>query len=379
MKLRLFLSAALLVFFSGEAFASKNSCVQFYKTTAFNIHDINTEMPAKISISELVAKDPTLHLSEDFLDAETLTYFKENHPFMTFIAIGERILFLTRRKEAFNSVKEEFSTGDSAFRGDAPSAIKIKEFGGYYAFDISRAKYINPMIRKLAGMAAWDEGPNCWNLCQMYKGWARTAYTTNGPEFGLWVDGPFSTNPKASLFGLEPTVGDVIVLRQRGFKSGKMNEVHGAIALGFGLVFTKNGTSFEAKYQVTTLEEMLKVYLPDYSNTIEYRRIPSLDEVWKKWGGQVSVELKSLVDRWMAFEAAHGELYIPVKGSDPATVIPQEKHEAVDKMKSALKKELETVAPARIASFEGRELSELEKVEQFFWNLLSMRADSSYF
>lgn len=380
---RIVLKSCLFIFFAVNTFAEVNACKRFYQnvsTASFELNNLSTELPSKFSIQELSDKVPNLHLSEDFLDPETLTTFKKENPYYSIITIGERTIFLTRSKAGLEPMISERISGEHAFEGGAPKPKRIKEFPGFYAYDLSNAKYISPLIGKLAGTHAWDEGPNCWNLCQIYKGWARTAYTTDGSEFGLWVDGPFSKTVSAqSMFGLEPQKGDVIVLRSRGFKSGKMMEVHGAIALGYGLVFTKNGTNFEAKYQVSTLKDMLGTYLPNLSNTIEYKRIASFEEVWTEWAPQISTELKSLVDRWMAFETVHSDLYIPVKGEDPNVEVPQERYQDVQKIRHQLIKDVRAIVGDRLKVFDNRELNPTEKVEQFFWNLLKARASASYF
>ena len=379
MKLTVFL---FISFFTLTPFSYGNSpaCRQvFSSSSTVQINDLSRELPKNFSIQDLLKKNADLFLYPDFRDSESMELFTDANPLMGFISIGDRVLLATRNPKIIEGFQQNPLTGEDAFGDKELEAKKIKELPGYTVFDISTASYLPEVTRKMHGLSAWDEGPNCWNLCQIYKGWARTAYATNDYEFGLWVDGPFAKRAQsATPFLFSPKMGDVIVIRNRGFKSGQYREVHGAIALSEDLVFTKNGTDFSAPYQISTVSDMLKVYLPRMGNSIEYREIATFDEVWSEWSPKVSAELKAYVERWMSFEQEHGELFLTSKKSQ-SSEDKQEAHEKVDKTLRDLRKEIQPILKDRLAAYENRELSELEKVEKFFWSLLKARSESSYF
>jgi hypothetical protein len=342
----------------------------------------NESFPPVLVIKDLFgANSSDLLITPDFTDADAIEEFKDLTPLHGFVSIGERMVLVTRNKRDAQKFLVDRSTGKALFDGESPSPFRIKELPGFTAFEITKAKYLTPLARQLNGLHAWDEGPNCWNLCMMSKGWTQTAYSVNGSEFNLLADGPFATFSKGSNpFMLEPKHGDLIILRSRNFVTGAMREDHCAVALGNGLVFTKNGEGYEAPYQVVELSEMLKTYLPAISNSIEIKTLRSFDEVWSEWKGKISPELSSMVERWMAFEARHAKAFVLKRGQPKMEEAKfQEESKALDQIRFALNKEFTPIIKARLGSYIGRELNEKEKVEQFFWHLLEERNKISYF
>lgn len=339
------------------------------------------ELPARFSGAEYLSKREGLKSSIEFRDSESVDAFTQANPFWGFLSIGARTLLATRSVAFAEKFLVDPASGKSAFTAGQPLAKEISELPGYHIFDLTGASFLRPIISRLQNSKAWDEGPNCWNLCQLYKGWARTSFSTRDSEFALWVDGPFSSPVKTADqlgFRFEPNPGDVIIIRRRGFKSGAMEEVHGAISLGGDLVFTKNGVSYEAPYQLMLLRDMLgDNYLPALGNSIEFRSIKDFATVWKEWSPKIDSNLRALVDRWMDYEQKHGELFLPdnLRKTDREDYSSPE----LDTLGKGLRKEVKEQAPENLKLFEGKELSELQKVEQFFWRMLLARAGYRYF
>lgn len=352
-------------------------CKSAFTLGGLELSNLDQAFPDKISLKELLEHQPDLRLSDDLITRDGRETFHDANPFMGFVSVGDRMLLVSRNPRILNEFSADLETGADVFNGQKPQAFQIRELPGYKAFDISKASYLTAEIRALHGRRAWDDGPNCWNLCQIYKGWAKTAFATDGAEFGLWVDGPFSKPAKSNTWGgFSPKNGDVIVFRGRNFRTGDMGEVHGAIALGSGLVFTKNGTSYSARYQVTTYENMSRVYMPGLSNSVQFREIRAFDEVWTEWSPKVSPELSGYVNRWISFEREHSEFFMP--GKD-VSYVPPEKYDPLVAQKRALQKEIGAIVKDRLKDYEGRTLQETELVEQFFWRLLQARTETAMY
>ncbi len=348
-------------------------------SVALGIDNLAIELPSKFSVKALLEKNADMAIYPDFRDEESIEGFIDANPFAGFITLGERLLFATRNPKVVRALTQPFDGPPAFAAGVELRQLAIEELPDYAVFDFSKALFMNDKIRALHGTFAWDEGPNCWNLCKMYKGWARTAYATSPEEFALWVDGPFSkpiVKPD-SMFGIRPEAGQIIVVRKRALDSTKKSEVHGAIALGHGLVFTKNGYSHEAPYQVSTWEEMLKLYLPFLSNMVELREMRDFAEVWAEWRPKLNPELVRVYEAWQDFEAKHAALFIVTKQRQPDT--PQSVYRQVDQLRAALRREFGPIIEKHQRKLRDvAEPGEPEKVEKFFWELLQLRVTSDF-
>jgi len=376
-----FFGLSLCLIASQESLAADCVSVFSSKTAIESSSNPLEELPARFSGAEYLSQREGLKSSIEFRDSESVDSFTQANPFWGFLSIGARTLLATRSAAFAENFLTDPASGKSAFAAGRPLAKEITELPGYVVFDLTGASYLSPIISRLQNSKAWDEGPNCWNLCQLYKGWARSSFSTMDSEFALWVDGPFSSPVKTADqlgFRFIPNPGDVIIIRRRGFKSGAMEEVHGAISLGGDLVFTKNGVSYDAPYQLMLLRDMLgDNYLPALGNSIEFRSIKDFDTVWKEWSPKIDLQLKALVNRWMEYEQKHGELFLPdnLRKTDREDYSSPE----LDALGKGLRKEVKEQAPDKLKLFEGKELSEQQKVEQFFWRMLQMRAGYRYF
>ncbi|MBX9768842.1 MAG: hypothetical protein K2X47_16335 [Bdellovibrionales bacterium] len=342
-------------------------------------NDLSLELPSKISLAALQDEDPNLFIYPDVRDADEVDTFLDANPFMGFVSIGERVLLVTRNARVSTNIFRELGTDENLMGEKVPVAKEILELPGYVAFDISAGKYFeHPVVRKILNLRAWDEGPNCWNLCQIYHGWARTAYSVGESEFNIWMESPF-TRPaeRAGLFGMKPNLGDVIILRNRNFKTGNLVEMHGMVSLGNNLVITKNGTDYDARYRLMNLGDALNFYLPAWTNSFEVRVVRRFEDVWTEWKPKLSPELSGFVEEWMKFEEEHAKLY-PLKKGGPETEDERD-HKALNQVRWSLEKKIQAVVDARLATLEKGELSETAKVERFFWRLLKARTTSVYF
>jgi hypothetical protein len=161
------LSTTPLATFADDAPLPIPRCQSVFTLGGIDLANLDHELPSKLSLKDLYAQQPDLRLSNDLLTREGREHFYDAHPFMAFVSIGERLLLVLRNPRVLERFSYDQTTGDSVFGDANPRPIQIRELPGYKAFDISKASYLTPEIRASHGKHAWDDGPNCWNLCQM--------------------------------------------------------------------------------------------------------------------------------------------------------------------------------------------------------------------
>lgn len=359
-------SLMLLLLFSQSLLAKGLLCAGLFGSSSL-LSDPKIPLPTSFSIVELQKQNPGIRFFPDFVrsggKAEVFSYQDAD-----FISMGERVLFLVKDPQTLITW--------GVINGNQPE-VHIREFPGTRAFDITNSPLISPLIRKINQEKAWTDGPNCWNLCQIYNGWAKTSFFTSAEEFHLWMNSPFAKKVDIDHGDFPVDPGSILVLRDYD-GNGQVKEIHGAIALSKRLVLTKNGKDANQPYQLMTTAKMMNLYSSMTSmNSVELYTFTSFDKAWSEWKPRLSPVLANSIQRWMDFESDHGQHYLPRKSSGPVA-IPQQQ-----RLQAQKKKLVDLLKPSVDAAIENfstvNALSELQKVELFFLKLLHHRLTNNYY
>jgi hypothetical protein len=371
MKLLSSLFLILLVFSGPAGFAGAPLCAGLFAGTSSPLLDRNQALPSSFSIADLQRKNPGVRVFPDFTHPEKPPEILQ-YQNADFIMMGERVLFV---------VKDASSAPVWGILSGKEPQVQIQELPGITAYDISNSPLVSPLIRKINSKNAWFDGPNCWNLCQIHQGWAKTSFFTSHEEFNLWMESPFAKKkdmePGSPGFHLNP--GDLIVFRDRQAAGGKaMQEVHGAVALTNNLVLTKNGWSHKNAYEMMPIRAMLNHYKTKTSMTdAEFFSFEPFDQVWARWRPRLSPATVQFTESWMEFETHHGQYFLTGNSAKPPTpqqrqVLEDERNRLVTKMKPAV--------DATITGLAGTsQRNETQEVELFFLRLLRFRIYNEFY
>jgi hypothetical protein len=358
------LTLITILFFGSASWAQGPSCKALFEKASILL-DATQPLPAQISIAEMQKQNPDIKIYPDFTEAnaDRLLFHAQK---VDFISLGERVLFLVANPDSAMSW--------GILNGTEPR-IRIKELPGVTAFDITNSSLVTPLIRKSMTELAWFTGPNCWNLCQIYKGWAKTSFFTSEREFHLWIEGPFAKLLDRKAPGFTLKTGHLVVLRQ--VRGAAVKEIHGAVALTDKIVLTKNGKHELEAYELMTLDKMLNIYSSfSRANTMQIFDFTPFDEAWAQWKPRISPTLVQYMEEWLSFEQHHGEQYLPKKTKG---VIPYEEKKKLRKEHDALVAKIKPMIEPTIEKMGHRNLSEVGEVELFFLKLLQTRVNNKFY
>lgn len=111
-------------------------------------------------------------------------------------------------------------------------------------------------VKNYQGIKPEKNGPNCWNLSLVMKEILPGLRYSTPEEMAFYMRPPLCRSLKNNEKRMPGDVGAI-----RGIHGGQIQEeIHGFIYISDDLVYSKNGFSAEAPYEVQPLEKMLDIY-----------------------------------------------------------------------------------------------------------------------
>ncbi|MFS4458609.1 hypothetical protein [Bdellovibrio sp. HCB2-146] len=175
-------------------------------------------------------------------------------------------------------------------------------------------------VLKYQGVAAKEEGPNCYNLALVMKGILPALRFSPSDEMSFYMRPPLC---RALNDNEQRKPGDVGAIREAGINA----EVHGFIYIDENVAYTKNGNEIQP-YMLDSFKELVKGYAltenpacwtsakskpPECKKTVSYFRCDSMEDYLKK-NPDLSPEILKIFDQVENFEeclsdsAVHGKM-----------------------------------------------------------------------
>jgi hypothetical protein len=339
--------------------------------------DLSVPVPPEISFADFKRQYPKVDGFPDLTNRQSVHGFFERYSQgEAFLSIGQRTFYITRSPRTLEAV-----IPNSTDRAQA-TATRILELPDFYAFEITRLSFIGEKMGEFNGRFPYDDGPNCWNFCQMYQGWSLDSMPLDFQNQYYWLEkNPFSTALGEYRPDMELRPGDIIDIQL--FKNNKrVGDGHSMVNLNGALVAQKLNYKFETPYEITRLRPEIEKYRRIerldgvYEGKVFVYRVKPFDEMWSEYKTKLPQNLVAITEKVMELEKIRRKFTMPpkMKGGN---------YEGDDSEERALEKavlaELEPLVPAVQAVLERAEAGEADlKAEAFLWRHLFFRLKIAY-
>ena len=351
---------------------SSSQCESRVSTGGFDWSDLSQPVPPSISIADFKRQHPKVEVYPDS-DEDLAAIFMRSQNGDAFINIGQRVFYLSKNPEKISEVIP--NSGDFVWIRET----RIQEFPDHYAFELSRLPYIGALVGEYNGRFGWDDGPNCWNFCQLYHGWVLSSQNTDILDHVHWLDkSPFFEMLGEYQEGLKLLPGDVIDIRL--YRDGKrIPDGHAAINLNGALLIHKAGLKYAKPYEIRRLSQEFDFYrrVERPGETLEGRffifRAKSFSQIWSENKSNFSKELIQWSEKVSVLEKLDRQFTLPDR-MNPSD-LPDDHYQKVRSLKREIILGLGKEAP-KVKELYAQSLSTGDRrlgIQHYFWKRLYLR------
>lgn len=351
---------------------SSSHCESRVSTIGFDWSDLSQPVPPSISIADFKRQHPKVEVYPDS-NEDLASIFMRSQNGEAFINIGQRVFYLSKSADKISEVIP--NSADFTWIRET----RIQEYPDNYAFELTRLPYIGALVGEYNGRFGWDDGPNCWNFCQLYHGWVLNSQNTDILDHVHWLDkSPFFEKIGEYQTGMNLLPGDVIDIRL--FRNGKrIPDGHAAINLNGALLIHKAGLKYAKPYEIRRIQQEFDFYrrVERPGEVLEGRffifRAKSFTQVWDQHKSSFSKELISWTAKAMELEKLERKFTLPDR-MNPMD-LPDDQDQQVRSLKREIIQGLGKAAAA-VKELYAQSLIKGDSrlgVEHYFWKRLYLR------